>query len=70
MSEKWSGRVSHNLDVSEIFEFEKGKDAIAINNTDELVLVLRKLIDATDEGEFDAMIAAANKARPIIAKRA
>ena len=52
------------------FEFEKGKDAIAIKNADELVLVLRKLIDATDGGEFDAMIAAANKDRPIVAKRA
>ena len=52
------------------FEFEKGKDAIAIKSVDELVLVLRKLIDATDGGEFDAMIAAANKDRPIVTKRA
>ena len=51
------------------FEFEKGKDAIAIKNADELVVVLRKLIDATDDGEFDAMIAAANKERPVVTKR-
>jgi len=52
------------------FEFEKGKDAIATQSLEELVIVLRKLIDAADDGEFDAMIAAANKQRPVVAKRA
>lgn len=51
------------------FEFEKGKEAIVLKDMAELVLVLRKLIDATDGGEFDAMIAAANKDRPTVAKR-
>lgn len=52
-----------------VSSFEKGKDAVAIKNADELIVVLRKLIDATDDGEFDAMIAAANKDQPIVTKR-
>ena len=51
-------------------EFDKGKQAIALTNRDELIALIPKLIAATEAGEFDAMISAAMRSKPIVKKRA
>jgi hypothetical protein len=51
-------------------EFDKGKQAIAVRNRDELIALIPKLIAATEAGELDAMIAAAMRTKPIVKKRA
>ena len=48
---------------SKLIEFEKGKAAIAVGDMQGLVATLTKLIAANDAGEFDVLIAAANKQR-------
>ena len=51
-------------------EFDKGKQAIAVRNRDELLSLIPKLISATDAGELDGMISAAMRTKPIVKKRA
>lgn len=51
-------------------EFEKGKAAIQLKSKDDLLVVLPKLISAADAGEFDSYIAAANKQRGAVGKKA
>ncbi len=51
-------------------EFEKGKAAIQLKSQDELLALLPKLIAAVEAGEFDGFIAAANKQRNFIPKKA
>lgn len=48
---------------SRAIEWERGKAAIAVGERNKLVAVLDKLIAATQAGELDAHIAAANKDR-------
>ena len=48
---------------SRVIEWERGKAAIAVGERGKLVAVLDKLIAATQAGELDAHIAAANKDR-------
>jgi hypothetical protein len=55
---------------SKPLEFDKGKQAIALRNRDELAALIPKLISATEAGEFDAMIAAAMRTKPMVKKRA
>lgn len=55
---------------SKPLEFEKGKGAIVLKNMDELVALLPKLIEAAETGEFDALLAAATKHRPLIKRNA
>ena len=51
-------------------EFEKGKDAVLLVDVHELVVVLPKLIAATEAGELDGHIAAMTKAKqPVVVKR-
>lgn len=50
-------------------EFEKGKDAVVVDDLKGLVDVLPKLIAATDGGELDTQINAIAKGKPIVAKR-
>ena len=51
-------------------EFDKGKQAIAVRNRDELLSLIPKLISATEAGELDGMISAAMRTKPIVKKRA
>ncbi len=55
---------------SKCMEFEKGKAGIVISDMAGLIVVLEKLIAATEAGDMDAMIAAMNKQRMIPKKRA
>ena len=48
---------------SRVIEWERGKAAIVVGDRSKLVAVLDKLIAATQAGELDAHIAAANKER-------
>lgn len=48
---------------SRVIEWERGKAAIVVGERSKLVAVLDKLIAATQAGELDAHIAAANKDR-------
>ena len=48
---------------SRVIEWERGKAAIVVGDRGKLVAVLDKLIAATQAGELDAHIAAANKDR-------
>ena len=48
---------------SRVIEWERGKAAIVVGDRSKLVAVLDKLIAATQAGELDAHIAAANKDR-------
>ena len=51
-------------------EFEKGKDAVLLEDVRELATVLPKLIAATEAGELDAHINAVMKLKqPVVAKR-
>jgi hypothetical protein len=51
-------------------EFDKGKQAIALRNRDELTALIPKLIAATEAGELDGMISTAMRGRPAVNKRA
>jgi len=51
-------------------EFERGKAGIAVADPAKLIQVLEKLVAAAEAGEFDAMIAAANKQRTVGRKKA
>ena len=55
---------------SRVIEWERGKAAIAVGERGKLVGVLDKLIAATQAGELDAHIAAANKDRMVPKRKA
>ena len=55
---------------SRVIEWERGKAAIVVGERGKLVAVLDKLIAATQAGELDAHIAAANKDRMVPKRKA
>ena len=55
---------------SRVIEWERGKAAIVVGDRSKLVAVLDKLIAATQAGELDAHIAAANKDRVVPKRKA
>ena len=55
---------------SRVIEWERGKAAIVVGDRGKLVAVLDKLIAATQAGELDAHIAAANKDRVVPKRKA
>ena len=55
---------------SRVIEWERGKAAIVIGERTKLVAVLDKLISATQAGDLDEHIAAANKARTVPKRKA
>ena len=55
---------------SRVIEWERGKAAIVIGERTKLVAVLDKLISATQAGELDTHIAAANKDRLVPKRKA
>ena len=71
----WQENVDGSISLvirygSKPIEFEKGKGAIQLKGDEELLTILPKLIVAASEGEFDALIAAANKQRSIPSAKA
>jgi hypothetical protein len=46
---------------SRVFDLAKGKNAIEVANSDELIVVIGKLIAAVEGGELDQQIAVANE---------
>ena len=55
---------------SRVIEWERGKAAIVVGERTKLVAVLDKLISATQAGDLDEHIAAANKARTVPKRKA
>ena len=53
-----------------VIEWERGKAAIVVGEASKLIGILEKLIAAAQAGELDDFIAAANKGRQAIKRKA